>query len=61
MVRSLLFVWILAVIAFFVIWALIALMVRRISERKEAQKPQEENASEDPSKEKAPESNTPEG
>jgi uncharacterized membrane protein len=34
MVRSLLLVWILAVIAFFVLWALIALMVRRISEKR---------------------------
>lgn len=34
MLKSLLLVWILAVIAFFVLWALIALMVRRISERK---------------------------
>ena len=47
MVRSLLFVWILAVIAFFVIWALIALMVRRISERKNnAQKPTQEESTE---------------
>ena len=56
MVKSLLLVWLIGVVSFFVLWALIALMVRRISEKKEAQKSQEENASEDPSKEEAPES-----
>lgn len=45
MIKSLLFVWVLAVIAFFVLWALIALVVRRISERKNnAQKPTQEES-----------------
>ena len=45
MIKSLLFVWVLAVIAFFVLWALIALVVRRISERKNnAQQPTQEES-----------------
>ncbi len=56
MVRSLLLVWILAVIAFFVLWALIALMVRHISEKRETRTKQEENAPEEMHKEEIPES-----
>ncbi len=36
MVTELLIVWVVAVVAFFVLWALLAKVVRRISERKEA-------------------------
>lgn len=59
MVKSLLFVWLIGVISFFVLWALIALVVRRISEKREARKQLEEAAPGD--KEKAPESLPPEG
>ena len=34
MVRSLLLVWIVGVVAFFVLWALLAMVVRRISEKR---------------------------
>ena len=34
MVKSLLFIWITAVVAFFVLWALLAWGVRRISEKR---------------------------
>lgn len=34
MVKSLLFVWVVAVVAFFVLWALLAQVVRRISEKR---------------------------
>ena len=61
MVRSLLFVWIVAIVAFFVLWAIIATVIKRISEKREAQKHQGEALSEDPSKEEAPESFPPEG
>lgn len=61
MVKSLLLVWLIGVVSFFALWAIIALAVRRISEKKEAQKQLGEARSEDPSKEEAPESNTPEG
>ena len=35
MVKSIIVVWIVAVVAFFVLWALLAKVVHRISERKE--------------------------
>ena len=35
MVRSLLFVWLVGVVAFFVLWALLATLVRRISEKRQ--------------------------
>lgn len=59
MVKSLLFVWLAGVVAFFVLWALLAQVVRRISEKREARKQLEEAATE--VKEEAPESHTPEG
>ncbi|MBP5574113.1 MAG: hypothetical protein J6X40_08135 [Bacteroidales bacterium] len=55
MVKSLLFIWMVAVVAFFVLWALIALLVRRISEKKEAQKQREETVLEEADAKKAPE------
>ena len=45
MVRSLLLVWIVGVVAFFVLWALLAMVIRRISEKK--QSAPESDASED--------------
>ena len=39
MVTKLLVVWILAVVAFFVLWAVLAKIVRRISERKRKDDP----------------------
>jgi flagellar biosynthesis/type III secretory pathway M-ring protein FliF/YscJ len=57
MVKSLLFVWVVAVVAFFALWALIALVVRRISEKKQkADAPKEET-----DKNSAPESFPSEG
>jgi flagellar biosynthesis/type III secretory pathway M-ring protein FliF/YscJ len=38
MVTKLLVVWILAVVAFFVLWAIIATVIKRISEKKESNK-----------------------
>ena len=34
MVRSLLLVWLIGVVAFFALWALLAMVVRRISEKR---------------------------
>lgn len=61
MVKSLLFIWMVAVVAFFALWALIALVVRRISESREAKKQAEEIAQENDGHEKAPGSDPPEG
>ena len=58
MVRSLLLVWLIGVVAFFVLWAVLAKVVRRISEKKE----QGESSTEKTDKEKpAPESYPSEG
>jgi len=61
MVKSLLFIWLVAVVAFFVLWALIAWGVRRISETREAKKQKEEMTPENDSPEKAPGKVPPEG
>lgn len=37
MVKNLIIVWILGVVAFFVLWALLAKVIQRISERKRQQ------------------------
>ena len=42
MVKSLLFVWLIGVVSFFALWAVIAYIIRRVSEKKEAKKHQEE-------------------
>ena len=38
MVGSLLLIWLVAVVSFFVLWAILAKIVKRISERKESKK-----------------------
>ena len=48
MVKSLLFVWLIGVVSFFALWAVIALVVRRISEKKEAREQTEEASSNPP-------------
>lgn len=73
MVKSLLFIWITAVVAFFVLWALLAWVVRRISEKRngktlnEAKQVETENGeqemelSEEEKQQSAPESISSEG
>lgn len=73
MVKSLLFIWITAVVAFFVLWALLAWVVRRISEKRngktlnEAKQVETENGeqemelSEEDKQQSAPESISSEG
>ena len=38
MVRSLLFVWLVGVVSFFALWALLAYIVKRVSEKKNKNK-----------------------
>lgn len=72
MVKKLLFVWLLGVVAFFSLWAVLAWVVRRISEKKEADRGDEEAAKPEAQEEastpenaglneSAPESEAPEG
>ena len=73
MVKSLLFIWITAVVAFFLLWALLAWVVRRISEKRngktlnEAKQVETENGeqemelSEEDKQQSAPESISSEG
>ena len=42
MVRNLIIVWVLGVVAFFVLWALLAKVIQRISERKHTDETAEE-------------------
>lgn len=47
MVTELLVVWVLGVVAFFVLWAILLKVIKRVSERK---KPKEENVQEEVTK-----------
>ncbi|MCR5014340.1 MAG: hypothetical protein K6A28_06175 [Bacteroidales bacterium] len=42
MVKNIIFVWFLAVVSFFVLWALLASIVHRISEKRHPEEPSEE-------------------
>ena len=44
MVTDLIIVWALAVVAFFVLWALLAKVIRRISEKKREDEPSSDDA-----------------
>ena len=48
MVTELLVVWIVGVVSFFVLWAILAKVVQRISEKKRKNENEGENAPQDP-------------
>ena len=43
MVTELLVIWVVGVVSFFVLWAILAKVIKRISEKKEKQKAETEN------------------
>ena len=61
MVKSLILVWLVGVVAFFVLWALLAALVRRISEKRNGDLKGDRSQPSVEEKQSAPESDAPEG